>query len=364
MFFQNDDIAICRTKYYNFNFDKKTGYFERYGRTKKTEDDPAYSPIGPEIADIEVTTICHGINNKPCAFCYKSNTSNGKNMSYDTFVKLFHKLPRTVTQIAFGVDSRAESNPDLFKIMDYCRNNNYNKVVPNITVAEISDEIADKLASVCGAVAVSRSSDKNICYNSVKKLIDRGLKQVNIHVMISEETYNNALETLKDKITDKRLADLNAIVFLSLKKKGRGIGFTPLSTEKFRKLVNFAFKHDIGIGFDSCSSGFFLETIKDLPNKEKLTESVESCESFGLFSSYFNVDGEYFPCSFVEGECEWENGLNVLNCNDFLKDIWYHPLVNEGRKRSIESAKECPLDFVKDCRQCLYFEELNPWSKK
>jgi len=43
---------------YNFVFDKRTGLFVRWGESLK--DDPEFGL--PEIADIEVTTICHGFS--------------------------------------------------------------------------------------------------------------------------------------------------------------------------------------------------------------------------------------------------------------------------------------------------------------
>ena len=59
---------------YNYIFNYKTGMFVRWGKTK--EDDPKFSPIGPEIADIEITTICNGVRGKEkdgkrklCDFC-------------------------------------------------------------------------------------------------------------------------------------------------------------------------------------------------------------------------------------------------------------------------------------------------------
>ena len=89
--------------------------------------------------------------------CYKSNTSQGKNMSLETFKKIFHKIPLNLTQIAFGIGD-IDANPDLWKIMEYCRNNNYNQVVPNITIngKRLTDEHIGMLAELCGAVAVSR----------------------------------------------------------------------------------------------------------------------------------------------------------------------------------------------------------------
>jgi hypothetical protein len=53
------------------------------------------------------------------------------------FKKVFDKLPKNLTQIAFGADASATANPDLFRMMEYCRENG---VVPNITVADINPD--------------------------------------------------------------------------------------------------------------------------------------------------------------------------------------------------------------------------------
>ena len=339
---QNETNKILVSENYNYYFNKDSGYFARWGKTK--EDDPQYSPFGPEILDIEVTTQCKGPGGKLCPFCYKGNTPNGKNMSFETFKTILDKMPITLTQVAFGADAHATSNPDLWKMMEYCRNNEHNQVIPNITVADINDNVADLLARNCGAVAVSRYSDKNICYNSVKKFTDRGLKQTNIHVMISEETYDNALETILDKHEgDERLKDLNAIVLLSLKKKGRGIGYTPLSQDKFNHLVERAFLFKVPLGFDSCSAHKFLEAIKNHPDKEKLTQMVEPCEST-CFSSYIDVNGFFHPCSFASAPIpEWNTALPVTECTDFVKDIWHNVTVKKFRKNLLGCGRSCPL---------------------
>lgn len=340
MITENKDRKILTSEIYNYLFDFKTGYFARWG--KNLDDDPQYSPFGPEILDIEITTQCTGPGGKLCPFCYKSNGPNGKNMSFKNFKTILDKMPKTLTQVAFGADAHATSNPDLWKMMEYCRNNEHNKVVPNITVADITDATADLLVFHCGAVAVSRYSDKNICYNSVKKLTERGLKQTNIHIMISEETYEQALETIKDRVTDERLKDLNAIVLLSLKKKGRGVGYTPLSQEKFNELVNLAFDNNINIGFDSCSAHKFLIAIKDLDNYKQLEQCVEPCES-SAFSSYIDVDSTFFPCSFTPNSEDWNEGIKITEQTDFLKDIWYNSKVTKFRNSLINCKRSCPI---------------------
>jgi hypothetical protein len=392
---ETDKIKRVRSKKYNYEFNKKTGFFARWG--KKTKDDPLFSPFGPEIADIEITTSCTGLTyegkNHLCKFCYKSNTPNGENMSFETFKKMIDNFPSYeqneitatdlkgklfrgrfpagwtseffekvsggkvqshkstqvpfLTQVAFGADSKAESNPDLWKMMDYCREKG---IIPNITVAQISDETADKLVAKCGAVAVSRYENKDICYDTVKKLTDRGLDQVNIHCMISEETFDNAWETLQDRLTDPRLEKLKAIVFLSLKKKGRGESFTPLAQDKFKKIVDFAMDNHIGIGFDSCSAFKYLQSVKDHPNYDTFEMCSEPCES-SAFSIYCNTKGEFYPCSFSE-EGEFGEGLDVVNCDDFMEDIWNHPKTKAFRKGLLATAGCNSLK----CRECPLFE--------
>ena len=161
-----EEIRKVRSPGYNYNFSTKTGYFERWGKTK--QDDPDYSPNGPEIIDCEISTIC----NQGCKFCYKGNTSKGENMSLETFKKLFSKFPKDFlpTQIAFGIGS-IDSNPDTFPIMQYCRDNG---VIPNITIngSGMTPELYDKLVAVCGAVAISLiydGSEKKIKLRKIKK---------------------------------------------------------------------------------------------------------------------------------------------------------------------------------------------------
>ena len=335
---ENDKSKILTSPDFHYLFNKETGFSAVWGA--KTEDDPEWCPFGPLIADIEITTSCKGPGGKLCSFCYKSNNPDGEYMTLDTFKKVFDKLPDTLQQIAFGVDAQCESNPDVLEIMAHCRDNG---VIPNVTVADITDTTAECLSELCGAVAVSRYKDKNYCYDSVKKLTDRGMDQVNIHMMISEETYTQALETIVDiACKEPRLRGLNAIVFLSLKKKGRGDGFTPLSQERFKVIVDFCLKHKIGFGFDSCSAHKFLDSIKAHTDCEGLKMVTEPCEST-LFSLYLDVNGDLYPCSFCEGIDGWEFGVSVLDCEDFIDDIWINPRVRKFRDQLLWNDRNCPV---------------------
>lgn len=329
---------------YNYKFNKVNGMAYRWGKT--LDDDPDYSEFGPEILDLECTTICCGVPQSsktskptPCSMCYKSNTEKGVNMSFDTFKTILDKYPRVLTQIAFGADSQATANPDLWKMMEYSRSRG---IIPNITVANISDDTADKLVKYCGAVAVSRYAYKDICYNSIQKLTDRGMVQVNIHICVAEETFDMCMETLKDRLTDPRLQKLRAIVMLSLKRKGRGTKWHNLSMDKFQQLIQFALDNKICIGFDSCGAHKFTQCIKNHPMKEQMMQLVEPCEAT-LFSSYISVDGKYYPCSFSEGSGDWKEGLDVVHCQDFIRDIWMNKKTIKFRNQLLKCKRNCPI---------------------
>ena len=349
-YFENEKCKIVEAKDKSFHhiFIKENGFSMVYGKTK--DEDPDFCSFGPLIADMEITTICKGPRiktsekngldiYKPCNFCYKGNTPNGSNMSFKTFKKVFDKLPKTVGQIAFGVDASATSNPDIWKIFEYCRKKG---VVPNLTVSDINDETADKIASLAGACAVSVYDNKDICYDSVKKLTDRGMTQVNLHLCYHSGNYTRIPEIIEDIKNDPRLSKLNAIVFLALKQKGRGIGFTPLPFHKFKEMIEIVMESGISYGFDSCSCINFLKAVQDHPKYEQFKTMSEPCESV-CFSSYIDVHGKFAPCSFCEGIVGWEEGLDVVNCKDFLQDIWNHSKTVDFRESLLANRRSCPV---------------------
>ena len=53
------------------------------------------------------------------------------------------------------------------------------------------------------------------------------------------------------------------------------------------------------------------ETMKrHIHDFEKLKTFAEPCEST-LFSSYIDVNGDFYPCSFAENTKGWETGISV-----------------------------------------------------
>jgi hypothetical protein len=282
------DWKSFKSPEYNYRFNRKTGFFVRWGRS--FGKNPERSPFGPEIADIEISTICGGVTGKLCPYCYKSNAKHGRNMSLSTFKTIIEKINvnNQLTQAAFGLGATGEENPAIWDMCTWLRERN---IVPNGTIANASEKTMDRIADNFGACAVSNhflSSDKGngLCYDNVKRLTDRGMKQVNIHYVLSRETYENAFTVLRDIKEDPRLKSMHAIVFLSLKPKGRAMNnkFELLPVDQFNKLIRTALSMNINIGFDSCSFPKFSKAVEDLSDREKLLMIAEGCESFGRFS--------------------------------------------------------------------------------
>jgi len=340
-----EERIIASPNYWQF-LNRKTGVAMRWGKTQGEDPNPQLGL--PEIADIEISTVCHGTG-KCQNYCYKSNTSLGTYMTLSTFEKLLAKLPSSVGQIAFGIGD-IDSNPDMWDIFDACRKKS---IVPNLTVngEGITTEIAERLETFCGAVAVSHYETETTL-DAVCKLTMAGLAQVNIHQMLSVETLPD-LHALIEKRDDSRLKNLNAIVLLSLKPKGRAENnFTQVPQSVFTNIVKQLRDVKIPHGFDSCGAQkyvkalMYLELTGEIPKSERKRQQlfIEPCES-SLFSMYVNVKGEYFPCSFIEDTQDWEKGLDILSCDNFLEDIWWNPLTQIFRDSVIkchEKGESCP----------------------
>jgi len=342
-----------------------TGRFLRWG--KKYEDDPQWSPFGPEILDIEISTSCHGIPKKGCekpqicSHCYKSANPSGKNMSLETFKKIFNKLPKTLTQIAFGLGD-IKGNSELFDILSFCREK---QVIGNLTTNgyDVDDDVVYNLCSLSGSVAVSAyKHNKVLCYDSVSTLLEGNKKhnknlQVNIHCLLSKETLDFAYEVAEDSLIDSRLKDIGAIVYLFLKQVGRGESYNYVSSEEYSKFLNFLLERGVRFGHDSCAYPNMISHVKsNKVSKEELRIISESCEST-RFSLYLSVDGIAYPCSFAEHKY---NGVNVIDCNDFMKDVWMSKEIQDFRRSLIDSTKKCHCEEKNmSCFKCPIYDKIN-----
>jgi hypothetical protein len=221
--------------------------------------------------------------------------------------------------------------------------------VPNTTVAQINKETAEKLVKVMGSVSVSLHEDRNVCYESIRLLKESlnsvkkpTLKQINMHVLVSMETLQSCYDALQDSVVNSNLqSSLNSVVLLALKPKGRGVNFNSLPQKEFQKLIKYAFSIGAKIGFDSCNCHRFLECVKDHPRYNDFKLVAEPCES-ACFSGYISVNGNFFPCSFLEGTSEWEQGISLKNVLDFQKEVWYAPNIVKFRRKLIRNKRHCP----------------------
>ena len=361
---ETEKLKVVKSPEYNYSFNKETGFFARWGKT--LNDDPIFSPFGCEILDME---ICAGECLGNCDFCYKCNGSNlpPNNMTLKTFKNIVQKIPRVLTQIAFGITD-IYANPDFFEIMKHSAEQG---IIPNYTChgLDVDSNAVELTARYCGAVAISLL-DKDMTFNAIENFTQAGMDQVNIHFMLSKETYDKALKLAEELKEDERTKNLNAVVFLQYKSKGEQPDlYSPLKeAKKYAQLIDTYSQHEINIGFDSCSAPVYLKgaklneinkhrgakTAEEISLKlERLATFVEPCES-GLFSLYCNVDGLFYPCSFVEDENGWEQGLELKD--NFLKDIWYHERMVEWRNELLNTTENCDCQFKSNCRTCPIYD--------
>lgn len=338
---------------YNYSFDMVSGAHYRWGKTVK--DDPSWCPYGPEILDIEIAS---GHCNGACPWCYKGNSISKYNeyMPFDLYTKVFSKLNlETLTQIAFGITS-ISANPDMWKIMEFTRSNG---IIPNYTTNGIqtTDRIADLTKELCGAVAVSvYPHTKKVAYEAIRKYLDHGVGQVNMHFMLSEETLPFLYEVLEDIKNKHPLIDgMNAIVLLQYKDKNPNAHFHSPSFLKFKEVVDYCYNEKINFGFDSCSSAMFMKSVASYPDAERLISMVDNCES-SLMSFYIDYKGLAYPCSFLQGIGEWEKGINVATCSSFMDDVWFNPRVVAYREKLLSSSKGCSCKFSNVCRSCFVYD--------
>ena len=126
--------------------------------------------------------------------------------------------------------------------------------------------------------------------------------------------------------------------------------YHPVSQEQFSTIVKKAGEIGISLGFDSCSS---LKAYRALD--PEVRRYIIPCEA-STESSYIDVHGNYYPCSFMEGfkddRLDWSEGINVLECkntDEFIEKVWNNPktllfkdILMSTCKDNCENCKHCP----------------------
>ena len=249
-----------------------------------------------------------------------------------------------MSQIAFGITG-LKTNPDLESMFKYCRDIG---VIPNVTTvgADMDDHMKDVLTRWCGAVAVScYTGAKELCYKTIKELHDYAKEKysrnihINMHIVVSKSNLEHVRDVLKD-IADKKVDGLKSVVLLRIKPKGRAANMDcQVPKEIYEELVKFCLDNKISFGFDSCSATPVIEVLKDF-GKAELCSSCEPCESSKL-SSYINVKGEYWSCSFAEGT-DFIKPINVLEFKS-ASEWWNSDEVRKARFCKNPACKSCPI---------------------
>lgn len=354
---------------YNYFFRKSDGIYLEWGATK--DDDPKSAPF-PNIADIEVSSAidektvqkyknnpnyiitnggCTGIG---CSWCYKQNGlyNNTIHMSLTGFKKLADKLPEGLCQIAFGITT-IDHHSEIWQIFQECKKRGW---AANVTVngGNVDDNTITKLSKHCNAIAVSvNKTNKQKAYGVIQKLTQQPeQRQINIHSVLSVETFNDCMSVIEDCRNDIRLEYIGAAVMLMFKSKSSNQLTTITDPVVFGKLVARSEALEVPLGFDSCSAYNYMALLQNEPDaaeRARKAQYVTPCCA-GRFSMYVDVFGYYHACSFLEGRDEWGTGLNVLKADNFIKDIWNHPQTKKFRQKNIECSE-------KMCNPCNYFNK-------
>ena len=331
--------------HYNCFFDKLTGFNLRFGKT--LDEDPVCCELGPEILDLEVSVNgCVPVKgSENCKYCYKCNTNMpATNMTFETFEQIIRTFPINLSQIAFGITG-LQTNPDLPKMFKLCREIG---IIPNLTTvgADLNAETKDMICKYAGACAVScYTGAKDLCYKTIKELHDYAEKtynrdmHINMHILVSKDNMAHLKEVLQD-IADKKVPGLRSVVLLRIKPCGRAKGMDCVVThDMYKELVTFCLEHEISFGFDSCSATPVMEVLKEV-GKPELCSCCEPCESSKL-SSYINVKGEYWSCSFAE-RTDVIKPINVLGYKS-VTEWWNSDAVKAVRFCNSPACKSCPI---------------------
>ena len=200
---------------YNFIGDTETGVTMRWGTA--LGEDPLFAPW-PELADISISNHC----SKNCDFCYRDSKPDNSFMSVADYESVLDSLtsPRwgSVFQVALGGGEPLE-HPDFIAIIEQTWKRG---IVANFTTNGhgVTKSLAENIAGKVGAVAVSVAKMEEIPTVQLKMLADAGIR-TNLHFILDNGSIGQATEILEGRF-NHLLDDVNAVIFLTFKPRGRG----------------------------------------------------------------------------------------------------------------------------------------------
>ena len=341
------DLVRRHSRDYNFIADARTGFTFRWGRTE--DENPRVAPW-PELVDISITNRCH----KGCPGCYRDSRPDGSDMTQAdwelTLNSLISPAWGPVFQVAFG-GGEPTLHPALPRMMADCRSQG---IVPNYTTngSHLSEEVLEATARFAGAVAVSwhGGGGQSETLNAVRQFKEAQVEKVNIHFLLSNSTFAEALAILSDK-SDWALDGVNAIVFLTAKPKGRCpssevLDYTAPAFAEFLALLHNP-QCQTNLGIDPCLAPALIQhTDADL-------RDLDTCEG-AFFSLFIDEQLNVKPCSFADDSFTYS--LRSYS----LDTIWGQLLEPYRQQTEALTQNYCThCRGIGDCRGvCRFYPEL------
>ncbi len=317
---------------YNSLYDKSSGEIYRWNE----DGSPTIGvcPIGPEVVDIEVSRECR----YNCKYCYKQNSSSGKNMTFERFKKVCDKLPDSVYIVNFGIGDIG-SNKKLWKMMEYVKNKGIDITI-SINGNNMKESDYVNLVKYCSCVSVSLHKFSD-CYETIGKLTEYGVNRVEINCLLSKETHYKCLCVLNDIPKDKRLSKVSKVMYQWLIQEGYGSYYEQIDDPKsIKMIVEKALENKIEFGFNGCSAGNYVAGIKDMRNRDDLLNEVSPCGA-SLYEYHIDIDGIGYPCPFIADDFAYV-GIDLVKVNNF-REVWYDKETMGFRNKLLKNCRLCPL---------------------
>jgi hypothetical protein len=356
---EDEKIKTVHSSNYNMIFNKENGTKIRWGKEK--EDNPVYSPYGPETLSIE---ICRGGDCIGCPQCYKRNGRRGdptKNISLEEFKEILKIMPKSLLEINLGI-MMVGTNPDLFNMIDYSESIGYpTSFTYNGIITDDQIEIAANKTTAISCSIYPHLKQK--AYDSLEKLgknkrgyrKENKLRQILMHVLISDESQAFAREVINDMVTDPRLTNVDGLLLLQQKPKGDYIA-KAISDIDYQNLLQLAISNKIKVGTDTCSSGVSCR----LWRKNDIYPLISRfCDGL-LFSAYIDMHRHMFPCSFSEDLVDFLDLSECKTTEDFLA-VWNNETAHNWRNMLLNNCSNCSNceeqeEMRKECHKCPIFQ--------
>lgn len=317
-------------------FNPNTGQYMRTGVLKDGKDtgiDPFMASF-PELLDVGIMGHCihgkKGLCIQAGVECYQNGLEAcAPNMRLEDFKLIVEQCREKTYQIALGGCGDPDQHESFEEILKECTINN---IVPNFTTSGygMNQQLAEISANYCGAVAVSWYRSE-YTLKAIQLLHQAGVK-TNIHYVLNTESIKEALFLLKNKRFPKVV---NAVIFLLHKPIGLG------SEEKIITKDNGAFsefldyvtkgKHDLKIGFDSCTVPMLMNNIGNID-----VDCLDTCES-ARWSAYITPDMKMLPCSFDNQAQRWAVDLRTYS----ILEAWNSQMFENFRNYLKDACPEC-----------------------